>query len=89
MTFIKSIINDSNKILLKKYGPPAPELLISDEQYQVAFVDTETTGIDRKNDHIIEIAVKVLCFETSSGKILSVEGSYESFNDPERTLVQR
>ena len=87
MTFIKSIINDSNKILLKKYGPPAPELLISDRSsIKVAFVDTETTGIDRKNDHIIEIAVKVLCFETSSGKILSVEGSYESFNDPEEDI---
>ena len=88
MTFIKSIINDSNKILLKKYGPPAPELLISDRStIKVAFVDTETTGIDRKNDHIIEIAVKVLCFETSSGKILSVEGSYESFNDPEEDIL--
>ena len=87
MTFIKSIINDSNKILLKKYGPPVPELLISDRSsIKVAFVDTETTGIDRKNDHIIEIAVKVLCFETLSGKILSVEGSYESFNDPEEDI---
>lgn len=87
MTFIKSIINDSNKILLKKYGPPAPELLISDRSsIKVAFVDTETTGIDRENDHIIEIAIKVLCFETSSGKILSVEGSYESFNDPEEDI---
>ena len=87
MTFIKSIINDSNKILLKKYGPPAPELLISDQSsIRVAFVDTETTGIDRINDHIIEIAVKVICFETSSGKILSVEGSYESFNDPEEDI---
>jgi len=87
MTFIKSIINNSNKILLKKYGPPAPELLISDRSsIKVAFVDTETTGIDRKNDHIIEIAVKVLCFETLSGKILSVEGSYESFNDPEEDI---
>ena len=87
MTFIKSIINDSNKILLKKYGPPAPELLISDQSsIRVAFVDTETTGIDRINDHIIEIAVKVLCFEKSSGKILSVEGSFESFNDPEEDI---
>ncbi len=73
MTFIKSIINDSNKILLKKYGPPAPELLISDQSsIRVAFVDTETTGIDRINDHILEIAIKVICFTTSSGKILSV-----------------
>ena len=87
MTFIKSIISDSNKILLKKYGPPAPELLISDQSsIRVAFLDTETTGIDRMNDHVIEIAVKVLCFEASSGKILSIEGSYESFNDPEEDI---
>ena len=56
MTFIKSIIKDSNIISLKKYGPPAPELLISDgSSIKVAFVDTETTGIDKTNDHIIEI----------------------------------
>ena len=87
MTFIPSIIDESNKILLKKYGPPSPELLITDqESISIAFVDTETTGIDRANDHIIEIAIKLVKFEAISGKILNIKGSYESFNDPKEDI---
>ena len=87
MTFIPSIIDESNKILLKKYGPPSPELLITDqESIVIAFVDTETTGIDRANDHIIEIAMKLVKFEVISGKILNIKGSYESFNDPKEDI---
>ncbi len=87
MTFIPSIIDESNKILLKKYGPPSPELLITDqESISIAFVDTETTGIDRANDHIIEIAIKLVKFEAISGKILNINGSYESFNDPKEDI---
>ena len=73
MTFIPSIIDESNKILLKKYGPPSPELLITDQKsIAIAFVDTETTGIDKTNDHIIEIAIKLVKFEAISGKILNI-----------------
>ena len=87
MTFIPSIIDESKKILLKKYGPPSPELLITDQKsIAIAFVDTETTGIDRTNDHIIEIAIKLVKFEAISGKILNIKGSYESFNDPKEDI---
>ena len=87
MTFIPSIIDESNKILLKKYGPPSPELLITDQKsIAIAFVDTETTWIDRTNDHIIEIAIKLVKFEAISGKILNIKGSYESFNDPKEDI---
>ena len=87
MTFIPSIIDESNKILLKKYGPPSPELLITDQKsIAIAFVDTETTGIDRTNDNIIEIAIKLVKFEAISGKILNIKGSYESFNDPKEDI---
>ncbi|MFL2982951.1 MAG: 3'-5' exonuclease [Candidatus Neomarinimicrobiota bacterium] len=87
MTFIKSINDDSNKIVLKKYRPPSPELLITDQKnITIAFVDTETTGIDRANDQIIEIAIKLLKFEEISGKLLTIEGSYESLNDPEEDI---
>jgi len=87
VTFIPSIIDESNKILLKKYGPPSPELLITDQKsIAIAFVDTETTGIDRTNDNIIEIAIKLVKFEAISGKILNIKGSYESFNDPKEDI---
>ena len=87
MTFINSVRDDSNKITLKKHDPPSPELLITDQDcITMAFLDTETTGIDRANDKIIEIAIKVVKVESTSGKILSIEGSYESFNDPEEDI---
>ena len=87
MTFISSVRGDSNKITLKKHDPPSPELLITDQDcITIAFLDTETTGIDRANDLIIEIAIKVVRVEITSGKILSIEGSYESFNDPEEDI---
>jgi len=87
MTFINSVRGDSNKITLKKHDPPSPELLITDQDcISMAFLDTETTGIDRANDKIIEIAIKVVKVESTSGKILSIEGSYESFNDPEEDI---
>ena len=87
MTFIRSIRSDSRDITLKKYGSPAPELLITDQDtVSVAFLDTETTGIDRANDKIIEIAVKLVKFEGPTGKILAIDHTYESFNDPEEDI---
>ena len=89
MSFIKSIIGESTNITLKKYSPPSPELLITDQEcINIAFLDTETTGFDRANDLVIEIAIKVVRFETKSGKILSIDGCYESFNDPEQDIHQ-
>ena len=87
MTFIKSIRSDSKDITLKEYGSPSPELLITDQDtVSVAFLDTETTGIDRANDKIIEIALKLVKFEAPTGKILAIDQTYESFNDPEEDI---
>jgi len=87
MTFINSINKESNRIVLKELDTPAPELLITDQDcMNIAFLDTETTGIDRANDKIIEIAVKLVKFEAPTGKILSIDQTYESFNDPEEDI---
>ena len=87
MTFIRSIRSDSKDITLKKYGSPGPELLITDQDtISIAFLDTETTGIDRANDKIIEIAVKLVKFEATTGKTLAINHTYESFNDPEEDI---
>ena len=82
MTFIDQI-RGKNKIVLSYLGVPAPELLISDKEcISLAFLDVETTGLDKRNDQIIELAVKVVTVEISSGKIVSIDGDYESYNDP-------
>ena len=73
MTFIKSLKSDKN-IILKKCATPAPEILITDQEcVHIAIVDTETTGIDKLNDKIIEIAIKSIDMDKSSGKILSID----------------
>ena len=89
MTFIKSIKTELKKITLKEYDPPAPELLITDQEcISIAFLDTETTGVNRANDEIIELALKVVKFEKASGKIVSIDREYESFNDPGKEISQ-
>jgi len=87
MTFIKSLLKNETQIVLKKIGEPIPELLISDKDcMSIAFLDTETTGLDRVNDVIIELAIKVISFEIKTGIIVSIEKQYESFNDPQDTI---
>ena len=89
MTFIKSIKTELKNITLKQYDPPAPELLITDQKcISIAFLDTETTGVNRASDKIIELALKVVKFEKASGKIVSIDKEYESFNDPGEEISQ-
>ena len=89
MTFIKSIQKSENKIILKNLGEPAPELLITDQEcISIVFLDTETTGVNRANDKIIELALKMTRFEKSSGMIISIDQVYESFNDPGEAISQ-
>ena len=89
MTFIGSAKSSENEIILCKYDPPAAELLLTDQQsISVAFVDAETTGVDRANDKIIELALKVVVFERSSGKIISIKADYQSFNDPKQNISE-
>ena len=89
MTFIKSIKTELKRITLKEYDPPAPELLITDQEcISIAFLDTETTGVNKMSDKIIELALKVVKFEKASGKIVSIDREYESFNDPGEEISQ-
>ena len=89
MTFIKSIKTELKRITLKEYDPPAPELLITDQEcISIAFLDTETTGVNKTSDKIIELALKVVKFEKPSGKIVSIDIEYESFNDPGEEISQ-
>ena len=90
MSFISAIKKDGDNIILYKCGEPMPELLISVEDViTIGFLDTETTGLDKSNDQIIELALKVVKFEKKSGKIISIDHEYESFNDPNEKLDEK
>ena len=44
--------------------------------------------MNRANDKIIELALKVVTFEKSSGMIISIDQVYESFNEPGEEISQ-
>ena len=49
----------------------------------------ETTGINKKNDKIIEIAFKILKVDKSTGTLLSVESEFMSFQDPDEHIDEK
>ena len=87
MSFIKNIKKNGTDILLYKCPSPVNELLVSGGKIiKIAFIDTETTGLNHKTDEIIELALKIITFERQSGKIVSVDHSYTSFNQPKKNI---
>ena len=87
MAFIKTLKKVNGLITLNQCKPPFPELLISNgESLNITFLDTETTGTNRLNDEIIEIAIKEIEFEKDSGKIIKITNQYESFNEPSKEI---
>ena len=87
MVFINTLKKVNGQITLKQCKSPFPELLISNgESLNITFLDTETTGTNRLNDEIIEIAIKEIEFEKDSGKIIKITNEYESFNEPSKEI---
>ena len=86
MSFIKSIIQGNGEISLSKFsgefGIESETDLFSGQGKNICFLDVETTGKNRQNDGIVEVAVKSVSINEQSGEILSINNQYESFNDP-------
>jgi len=51
-------------------------------------VDTETTGMDKVNDKVIEVGLLLVSFHRASGQLLEVIGSYSGLEDPRQPLSQ-
>ncbi len=49
---------------------------------KAAVVDVETTGLSYEDDQIIEIGVRLIKFNRSTGEILALEQTYSGFQDP-------
>ena len=94
MSFRKNIIKTEDKISLYKLTSEIlkkqiKETTLFSEDITICFLDLETTGTNRKNDKIIEIALKIINIDKTNGNILSIEGEYESFQDPNEEIDER
>ena len=91
MSFINTINKTKKTISLYKLDE---ELLkkgiesssLFSEEINICFIDVETTGLKKEEDEIIEIALRLLKIDKATGSILSIEKSYESFNDSNSIL---
>lgn len=93
MTFIPSATEDSEKISLDKFDgtsfPKYNSTQINDNIEKICFLDLETTGLNKDQDKIIEIALKLGAINKTSGDLLGVISNYQSFQDPEFLIDER
>jgi DNA polymerase-3 subunit epsilon len=91
MGFIKGLNDIENNIKLQKYE--GKDLVVnkpknlspldaSSSRMRICFLDLETTGLDKKEDKIIEIAIKCIEITKVNGQDITVIDSYESLQDP-------
>ena len=74
MSFRKNIIKAEDKISLYKLTDEIlkkqiKETTLFSEDITICFLDLETTGTNRKNDKIIEIALKIIKVDKTNGNI--------------------
>ena len=91
MSFIKGLYDVENSIKLTKFEgkglevSPTESLAVlkpSSPRMRICFLDLETTGTDRKEDKIIEIALKCVELTKNNGQDIAIVDAYESFQDP-------
>ena len=86
MSFTKSLIQKDGNISITKFNgefKSFPETdLFSGQGKLICFLDVETTGKNRQEDGIVELAVKSVSINEQTGDILSIQDQYQSFHDP-------
>ena len=91
MSFLEEISKNKQAVTLYKYNgndiKVDSNITIEDldkksDSMRICFLDLETTGTHKKNDFIIEIALKVIQINKHTGEQLVAIDEYESFQDP-------
>ena len=85
MSFIKSVIKENENITIVKFDEKDIVVAGADSDQdtsKICFLDLETTGLNKQQDQIIEIALKIVSANKNSGEIVEITNVYESFNDP-------
>ena len=91
MSYIDSIKKDGENLIIEQYNGENLKVVNtgalspidrSSDIIRICFLDLETTGLIAKDSIPIEIAMKVVEFDKSSGKLIKAVAEYESYNDP-------
>ena len=94
MAFIDSLIEADGEIRLYKFdGKRLPATIFNydcdKDSTKICFLDLETTGLDKKEDKIIELAVKIAAINKQKGELISILNEYQSFEDPKTPIDKK
>ena len=93
MTFIAQLSQDNGNITLNKFdGTSFPRFNpnhTGSDIVKVCFLDLETTGLDKIDDKIIELALKLVAIDRNNGELLGVIAEYQSFHDPNELIDEK
>ena len=94
MAFLDNLIGADGEIRLYKFDGKSLPAPIFNYDYdknstKVCFLDLETTGLDKKEDKIIELAVKVAAIDKQSGELIGILDEYQSFEDPKEPINEK
>jgi len=94
MAFLDNLIGAHGEIKLYKFDGkslPAPIFNYNYEKIstKICFLDLETTGLDKKEDKIIELAVKIAAIDKQSGELIGILDEYQAFEDPKEPIDEK
>ena len=93
MTFISQLSQGNGNITLNKFdGTSFPRFNpnhTGSDIVKVCFLDLETTGLDKIDDKIIELALKLVAIDRNNGELLGVIAEYQSFHDPNELIDEK
>jgi len=93
MTFISQLSQNNGNIILKKFEGSSFPRFNRDHSgagiVKVCFLDLETTGLDKIEDKIIELALKLVAIDRNNGELLGVIAEYQSFQDPNEHIDEK
>ena len=82
------ISSDGETWTLKKFHGAIKVNQHDEGDLVVAYLDTETTGLDHRKDSIIELGILIFKINTESGKITEILEDYSQFQDPGRPIPE-
>ena len=95
MAFLKELYKNNNFILLKKYegedihadnDTQLEELDKNSDKIRICVIDLETTGLSHDDDEVIELAMKLIEVDKTTGNYVTAVKQYESYNQPKQSI---